>query len=64
MVKRGKLPEPASAAHLAKLTLKGRTGSKMSKDARKDPAKPKYVGQCCGDTRIWGELDDAVYMDA
>ena len=63
MVKRGELPEPITAAHLAKLEPKGRIGSKMSKHALKDPAKAKYIGQCCGGTRIWGELDAAVYKD-
>ena len=63
MVKRGELPEPTTAAHLAELKPKGRVGSKMSKDALEDPAKAKDIGQCCGGTRIWGELGAAVYMD-
>ena len=29
-----------------------------------DPAKAKYMGLCCGGTRIWGEFDAAVYKDA
>ena len=63
MVKRGELLEPTTAAHLAMLELKARVGSKMSKDACKDPAKAKYIGQCCGGTRVWGEGYAAVYMD-
>ena len=64
MVKRGELPEPATAAHLAKLTPRGRVGTPMSKQDRRDPAKAKYMGQCCGGSRVWGDGNAAVYMDA
>ena len=64
MVKRGELPEPATAAHLAKLKPRARVGTPMSEKDRKDPAKAKYVGQCCGGSRVWGDGDAAVYMDA
>ena len=64
MVKRGELPEPKTAAFLAKLTPRGRVGSAMSEKDRKDPAKAKYMGECCGGTRIWGEGNATVYMDA
>ena len=63
MVKRGVLTEPKTAAQLAELTPKGRVGSTMSEQARKDPSNAKYMGQCCGGTRIWGDGDAAVYKD-
>jgi hypothetical protein len=63
MVKRGVLDEPTTAAHLAKLTPKG-VGGKMSMVARADPAKAKYLGQCCRGSRVWGERDADVYVDA
>ena len=64
MVKRGELPEPTTAAHLAKLTPT-RVGGKMTEAARRDPSKAKYVGkECCGGTRVWGMGDAAVYKDA
>ena len=48
MVKRGELPEPSSAAHLAKLTPLKRPGGKMSKEACQNPEGPekaKYVAR-------------------
>ena len=63
MVKRGELPEPTSAAHLAKLTPLKRLGGKMSKEACLDPGKAKYFGECCGGRRAWGELGADIYID-
>jgi len=64
MVKRGVLGEPKTPAHLAKLKPV-KVGGKMNVEAAlADPAKAKYMGLCCGGTRIWGEFDAAVYKDA
>ena len=63
MVKRGELPEPTTAAHLARLKPRKRSGGKMSDKDLADPAKAKYIGLCCGGTRVWGEGEAAVYMD-
>jgi hypothetical protein len=63
MVKRGELPEPSSAAHLAKLTPLTRLGGKMSKEACQNPEKAKYIGECCGGRRAWGELGADIYID-
>ena len=63
MVKRGELPEPTSAAHLAKLKPAGRLGGKMSKEACQDPEKAKYMGECCGGSRVWGDLGAEIYVD-
>jgi predicted small lipoprotein YifL len=63
MVKRGDLPEPTSAAHLARLKPSGRVGGKMSRTACEDPDKAKYIGRCCGGVRVWGELGADVYHD-
>ena len=62
MVKRGDLPEPTSAAHLAKLKPL-RVGGKMKEAACRDPSKAKYLGQCCGGTRIWGDFHADEYVD-
>jgi len=64
MVKPGDLLEPTSEAHLAKLTPRGRVGTPMSTQDRRDPAKAKYMGQCCGGTRVWGDGNAAVFTDA
>ena len=64
MVQRGVLHEPKTADHLAKLTPRGRVGTPMSKQDRRDPAKAKYMGQCCGGSRVWGDGNATVYMDA
>ena len=63
MVKRGDLPEPTSAAHLATLEPLKRTGGKMSKEACQDPAKAKFIGECHGGRRVWGELGADIYVD-
>ena len=63
MVQRGELPEPRSAAHLANLEPLKRVGGKMSKEACQDPAKAKYIGECCGGRRAWGELGADIYID-
>ena len=64
MVKRGVLGEPKTPAHLAKLKPV-KVGGKMNVEAAgADPAKAKYMGLCCGGTRIWGEFDAAIYRDA
>ena len=63
MVARGELPEPTSAAHLAKLEPLKRLGGKMSKEACQDPEKAKYIGECCGGRRAWGELGADIYID-
>ena len=63
MVKRGELPEPTSAAHLAKLNPLKRVGGGMSKEACQDPEKAKYIGKCCGGRRMWGELGADIYVD-
>ena len=63
MVARGELPEPTSAAHLAKLEPLKRIGGKMSKEACQDPEKAKYIGECCSGTRMWGDLGADIYVD-
>ena len=63
MVKRGDLPEPSSAAHLAKLNPLKRVGGGMSTEACQDPEKAKYIGECCGGRRVWGELGADIYID-
>ena len=63
MVARGERPEPTSAAHLAKLNPRKRFGGKMSKEACQDPEKAKYIGECCGGSRAWGELGADIYID-
>ena len=63
MVKRGELPEPYSAAYLAKLNPLKRVGGGMSKEACQDPEKAKYIGECCGGRRVWGELGADIYID-
>ena len=62
MVKRGELPEPTTAAHIAKLSPKFSSG-KTSEAACRDPAKAKYRGQCCSGSRVWGDFDAQVYLD-
>ena len=64
MVKPGDLPEPTTAEHLARLVPRKRPGSKMSEKDLHDPAKAKYIGLCCGGTRVWGDGNPSVYMDA
>jgi hypothetical protein len=64
MVQRGELPEPTSAAHLAKLEPFKRGGGKMSKEACQEPEKAKYIGECCGGARVWGDLGADIYVDA
>ena len=56
MVKRGELPEPTSATHLATLRPLKHVGGKMPKEACLDPAKAKYIGECHSGNRVWGEL--------
>ena len=63
MVQRGELPEPTSAAHLAKLEPLKHVGGGMSKEACQDPEKAKYIGECCGGRRAWGELGADIYID-
>ena len=67
MVKRGELPEPTTAAHLAKLQPRQASG-KLSeaawRAARQDAAKARYWGQCHGGTRVWGDFDPDVYVDS
>ena len=63
MVQRCELPEPRSAAHRANLAPLKRLGGKMSKEACQDPAKAKYIGECCGGRRAWGELGADIYID-
>ena len=64
MVKRGELPEPTTAEHLARLVPRKRAGGKMSEEDLKDPAKAKYIGECCGGERVWGDGNPSVYMNA
>lgn len=63
MVKRGDLPEPTSAAHLATLKPLKRVGGKMSKEACQDPELAKYIGECHGGKRVWGDYDADIYFD-
>ena len=63
MVKRGELPEPGSAAHLATLRPLKHVGGKMTKEACLDPDKAKYIGKCHGGNRVWGELGADIFVD-
>ena len=48
---------------MAKLKPLKRGGGKMSKEACQDPEKAKYIGECCGGRRVWGELGADIYID-
>ena len=65
MVKRGELPEPVSADHMARLKPLKRVGGKMSNEASNDPEKAQYVGKCCapGGTRMWGQGSADIFID-
>ena len=65
MVQRGKLPEPTTAAQLAKLKPLKPKGGKMTERARLDPEKAKYLGTCCspGGMRVWGLGEADVFID-
>ena len=65
MVKRGELPEPVSADHLARLKPLKRVGGKMSNEACNDPEKAQYMGKCCapGGTRMWGQGSADIFID-
>ena len=56
-------PSAFSAAHLAMLEPLKRTGGKMSKEACRDPEKAKYIGECHGGNRVWGELGADSFVD-
>ena len=64
MANPGNLPEPTTADHLAKLEPRKRKGGNMSKKDLQDPAKAKYLGPCCKGTRVWGDGNPSVFMDA
>ena len=63
MVRRGELPEPTSATHLVTLKPLKRVGGKMSKEACQDPELVKYIGECHGGKRVWGDHDADIYVD-
>ena len=65
MVKRGELPEPVSADHMARLKPLKRVGGKMSNEACNDPEKAQYMGKCCapGGTRMWGQGSADIFID-
>ena len=35
----------------------------MSKEVCQNPEKAKYIGECCGGRRAWGELGADIYID-